>query len=61
MTNEEWNYLDRKVIIAIYEYLTKNVYFNVSREKTAKGLWDKLHDLYEKNMTSNKVFLMNKL
>ena len=27
----------------------------------AEGLWKKLHDLYEKNTTSNKVFLMKKL
>ena len=30
-------------------------------EKTTKGLWKKLHDLYEKNTTSNKVFLVKKL
>ena len=33
----------------------------MSREKTAEGLWKKLYDLYEKNMASNKVFLMKKL
>ena len=27
----------------------------------AEGLWNKLHDLYEKNTASNKVFLMKKL
>ena len=61
MTNEEWNKLDRKATVTIHQYLAKNVYFNVSREKTAEGLWKKLHDLYEKNTTSNKVFLMKKL
>jgi hypothetical protein len=30
-------------------------------EKTIEGLWKMLHDLYEKNTESNKVFLMNKL
>ena len=33
----------------------------MSRVKTAEGLWKKLCDLYEKNMASNKVFLMKKL
>ena len=61
MTDEEWDKIDRKVITTICQYLAKNVYFNVSREKTAKELWKKLHDLYEKNTTSNKVFLMKKL
>ena len=61
MINEEWNKLDRKAIATIRQYLAKNVYFNVSGEKTVEGLWKKLHDLYEKNTTSNKVFLMKKL
>jgi len=33
----------------------------MSEEKTTEGLWKKLHDLYEKNTASNKVFLMKKL
>ena len=61
MTDEEWDKLDRKVIATIRQYLAKNVYFNVSGEKTTTWLWKKLHDLYEKNTTSNKVFLMKKL
>ena len=61
MTNEEWNKLDRKAIATIRQYLAKNVYFNVSGEKTTTGLCKKLHDLYEKNTTSKKVFLMKKL
>lgn len=60
MTNEEWKKLDRKVTATIRQYLAKNVYFNVSGEKTAVGLWKKLHDLYEKKTTSNKVFLTKK-
>ena len=34
MTNEEWNKLDRKALATIKRYLAKNVYFNVSGEKT---------------------------
>ena len=37
------------------------MYFNVVEEKTTKSLWKKLHDLYEKNTTTNIVFLMKKL
>ena len=54
MTNEEWNKLDRKTIATIRQYLAKNVYFNVSGEKTAEGLWKKLHDLYKKNQHQTK-------
>lgn len=59
--DEEWNKRDTKVIAIICQYLTKNVYFNVSGEKTIEGLWKKLHDRYEKNTTSNKLFLMKNL
>jgi len=38
MTNEDWNKLDRKVIATICQYLAKNVYFNVSGEKTTEEL-----------------------
>jgi hypothetical protein len=61
MTNEDWLKLDRKAISTIRQCLAKNVYSIVPREKTTKYLWHKLHDLYEKSMTSNKVFLMKKL
>ena len=61
MTDEEWNQLDRTTIATIRQYLAKNVYFNVSEEKTVEGLWKKLDDLYEKNIAPNKVFLMKKL
>jgi len=61
MIDDEWNKLDRKMISIICEYLEKNVYFTVSREKTTKRLWKNLHDLYKKNTSSRKVFLMKKL
>ena len=61
MIDEEWNKLDRKAIATIRQYLVKNVYFNVVGEKTSVDLWKKLHDLYEKNTASNKVFLMKKM
>ena len=61
MKGEEWNQVDRKVTTTICQYLAKIVYFNVSGEKMTEGLWKKLHDLYEKNITLIKVFLMKKL
>jgi hypothetical protein len=35
--------------------------FNISKEKTTKGLMDALAKLYEKLLASNKVFLMKRL
>jgi hypothetical protein len=37
------------------------VAFNISKEKTTKGLMDALAKLYEKPSTFNKVFLMKRL
>jgi hypothetical protein len=37
------------------------VAFNISKEKTTKDLMDALAKLYEKPLTSNKVFLMKRL
>jgi hypothetical protein len=38
-----------------------SVAFNISKEKTTKGLMDTLVKLYEKPSASNKVFLMKRL
>ena len=38
--------------------LVASVAFNISKEKTTKGLMDALAKLYEKASVSNKVFLM---
>lgn len=61
MADEDWKKLDWKAIATIRQYLAKNVYFNVAEKKTIESLWKKLHDLYKKNTTTNKVFLMKKL
>jgi hypothetical protein len=37
------------------------VLLNVSKESTAKELWDKLGNLYQSNSLVNKLFLQNKL
>ena len=61
MVDEDWKKLDKKAIATIRQYLEKNMYFNVAKEKTTESLQKKLHDLYEKNTKENKVFLMKKL
>lgn len=61
MIDEECQTLDREAIASIHQYLSKNVYFNVAGENRKYELWKILYDLYEKNTTSNKVFLMKKL
>ena len=48
---------DELAIACIYLALNKVVLFNVSEETTAKGLWDKLQNLYEGNSLTNKIFL----
>jgi hypothetical protein len=61
MKDEEWEILDRKALGMIRLSLAASVAFNISKEKTTKGLMDVLAKLYEKTSTSNKVFLMKRL
>jgi hypothetical protein len=59
--DEEWEILDRKALGTIRLSLAASVDFNISKEKTTKGLMDALAKLYEKPLASNKVFLMKRL
>jgi hypothetical protein len=61
MKDEEWDILDRKALGMIQLSLAASVAFNISKEKTTKGLMDVLAKLYEKPSVSNKVFLMKRL
>jgi hypothetical protein len=57
----EWEILDRKALGMIRLSLVVSMAFNISNEKTTKGLMDALAKLYEKSSASNKVFLMKRL
>ena len=59
--DEEWEILDRKALGMIWLSLAASVAFNISKEKTMKGLMDALAKFYEKPSASNKVFLMKRL
>jgi hypothetical protein len=61
MKDEEWEILDRKALGMIRLRLAAWVAFNISKEKTTKGLMDALDKLYEKPSVSNKVFIMKRL
>ena len=43
---EDWEKLDRKARSMIRLYLLNSVLMNVSREDSAKNLWEKLGNLY---------------
>ena len=58
MKDEKWEILDRKALGTIWLSLAVSVAFNISKEKSTKGLMDALAKLYEKPSASNKVFLM---
>ena len=58
MSHEDWEKLDRKTIATIGQYLLDTVYFHVSQEKSIESLWKKLHDLYERDIVVNNMFLM---
>ncbi|VFQ59432.1 unnamed protein product [Cuscuta campestris] len=61
MSDADWAGLDRKTMSVIRLSLTKNVAFNILKEKTAKGIMDALSNMYEKPSAANKVFLIREL
>jgi hypothetical protein len=58
MKDKEWEVLDRKALGMMRLSLAASVAFNILKEKTMKELMDALDKLYEKPLTSNKVFIM---
>ena len=58
---EDWNLLDRQALGVIQLTLSRNVAFNIAKEKTTAGLMAALSNMYEKPSASNKVHLMRRL
>ncbi|VFQ93187.1 unnamed protein product [Cuscuta campestris] len=61
MSDANWEGLDRKAMSVIRLSMTKNVAFNILKEKTLKGIIEALSNTYEKPSTANKVFLIIEL
>ncbi|KAE8655918.1 NAC domain-containing protein 48 [Hibiscus syriacus] len=61
LKNEDWALLDRQALGVIRLTLSRNVAFNIEKEKTTTGLMAALSSMYEKPLTSNKVHLMRRL
>ena len=61
MKDDEWNLLDRQVLGVIRLTLSKNLAYNVAKEKTTLGIMQALADMYEKPSTNNKIYLMKNL
>ncbi|XP_021833930.1 uncharacterized protein LOC110773712 [Prunus avium] len=58
MNDEDWTLLDRQALGVIRLTLSRNVAFNIAKEKTTAGLMAALSSMYEKPSASNKVHLM---
>ena len=61
MKVEDWALLDRQALGVIRLTLSRNVAFNIAKEKTTAGLMAALSSMYEKPSASNKVHLMRRL
>ena len=61
MKDDEWVLLDRKALGIIRLTLSRNVAFNIAKEKTTADLMKALSNMYEKPSASNKVYLMKRL
>ncbi|KAK2456788.1 hypothetical protein QL285_004126 [Trifolium repens] len=58
MKDDEWKLLDRQALGVIRLSLSRNVAFNIAKEKTTASLMTALTSMYEKPSPSNKVHLM---
>ena len=61
MKKEEWDILDRQVLRVIRSTLSRNVAFNIIKEKTTAGLMKALASMYKKPTACNKVHLIRRL
>ena len=61
MKEEDWKLLDRQALGVIRLTLSRNVAFNIAKEKTTAGLMKALSSMYEKPSAANKVHLMRRL
>ena len=61
MKDEEWEVLDRKELGIVRLCLDSSMALNISKEKTMEEVMSVLVKLYEKPLSSNKVFLMKYL
>ena len=58
---DDWKKTDWKAKSTIRLCLSDSVLLNVSKEATAKDLWEKLGNLYHSKSLVNKLFLRKKL
>ena len=61
MTTEQWKLKDRQALGLIRLRLSRNVAFNIIKEKTTSDLLKALSNIYEKPSAMNKVYLMRRL
>lgn len=61
MDDSNWELLNRKALGTIRLYLGASIAFNISNEKTTKGVMKKLVKMHEKPSMTNNVFLIKKL
>ena len=61
MMEEKWKLKDRQALGLIRLNLSRNMVFNIVKEKTTSGLLKALSNMYEKPSAMNKVYLMRRL
>ncbi|MCO5564089.1 hypothetical protein L7F22_017745 [Adiantum nelumboides] len=60
LTQFQWEELDELCRFTIKLHLAESVYFSMLECESAYALWQKLCNTYEKDTTTNKVFMMRK-
>ena len=56
ITTEQWKLKDRQALGLIRLTLSRNVTFNIIKEKTMSDLLKALSNMYEKSLAMNKVY-----
>ncbi|MCO5603608.1 hypothetical protein L7F22_057759 [Adiantum nelumboides] len=61
MDEDEWEELDELACSTIMLTLAECVYFNVAKETTAYGVWQKLCSMYKKQSVVSQIYWLKKL
>ena len=61
MELDVWEELDELACSTIMLTLVENVYFNMAKESTSYGIWQKLCGLYEKQSAASQFLLVEEI
>ena len=58
--DDDWNILNRKIVVQIRTWVDQSVFHHVAQETNAHVLWKKLETMYERKTAQNKTSLIGR-